>query len=158
MIKRVLAPPPTGVAASSVAGLPIVTSGLGATTSVGQWPDNPIICVPHTYAVTGLVTVPSGATGYLPGFFVPVPTGQVCALVAVRYKIRTASDSVTFSIEQNGTGLTGLTGLSATNTATTTVLATATEILDDDEFAVVVTAIGTAPDGLAVTFYMNYQL
>ena len=116
------------------------------------------IAIPHTYAVTGPIVVPSGATGYLPTFFMPVPPGQTCALVGVRYMIRTPSDSCTIEIQQNGTNITGMTGLSVTSSPTTTTLSTAMDVFDNDHFNVVVTAIGTAPDGLSATFYFHYQI
>ena len=116
------------------------------------------IALPHTYAVSGPIAVTSGAAGYLPTFFMPVPPGQACALIGVRYMIRTPSDSCTIEIQQNGTNITGMTGLSVTNSPTTTTLTSALDVFDNDHFGVTVTAIGTAPDGLSVTFYFNYQI
>ena len=116
------------------------------------------LAIPHTYAVQGLLAVASGATNFLPNFFVPVPPGQTCALVAVRAMIRNASDSVTLKIQQNGADITGMTGISVTNSPATTTLASFIDVFDDDHFGVIITALGTAPDGLSLTFYFNYQV
>ena len=122
------------------------------------WDDSLTICIPHTYAVQGPLQVASGATGYLPHFFMPVPPAQTCALVGVRGMIRTPSDSVTVEIQQNGSAITGMTGISLTSSPSTTYLTNFVDVFDNDHFCVVVTAIGTAPDGLSLTFYFNYQL
>ena len=122
------------------------------------WTDSLTICVPHTYAVQGPLGVQSGATNYLPPFFMPVPPSQTCALVGVRAMIRTPSDSVTLSIQQNGTAITGLTGIVVTSSPATTYLTNFVDVFDNDHFGIDVTAIGTAPDGLSMTFYFNYQL
>ena len=127
--------------------------------NLSQGSTDPVtIAIPHTYAVSGLLAVASGATNYIPHFFMPVPPGQTCALIGVRCMIRTPSDSATVSVSQNGTGITGLTSISVTNSPATTYLASFVDVFDNDHFGVAVTAIGTAPDGLSVTFYMNYQL
>ena len=105
-----------------------------------------------TYSVQGLIAVPSGATNYLPPFFMPVPTGQRALFVGVRYIVR-AGTSVTFNVTQNGTVV--ITGAVATTTATETDLTTYLDVNDGDLFAVVVTAISGTPDGLTVGFYWD---
>jgi hypothetical protein len=117
----------------------IWTGSAWAPTTVGE---------SHTFVVSGLVQVPSGATGYIPPMYVYVPTGTAKHLTGVRYSIR-AGTSVTFNILYNGTVLSS--GIQASTTAATFAIAGG-NLADGDSFQVQVSAIsGDSPDGLAVS-------
>lgn len=105
----------------------------------------------RTYAVSGLVAVPSGATNYLPPFCEPVQSGGTKTLQSVRYVVR-GGTSVSFEVTQNGSVVSGLGSLSATTTVATTAAGTPPSVSDGDEFAVVVSGLSGTPDGLSVTF------
>jgi len=98
--------------------------------------------ISHTYAWTGTVVVPSGATGYLPPFFMPA----VCMLLGVMTLDR--AGSCTLSIEQDGSVI--ATGVPVgTSPAFTSITA---EVAANDYFQPVVTATSGA-DGLTCSFY-----
>jgi hypothetical protein len=103
--------------------------------------------ISQTYSVSGTLSVPSGATGYLPPFFMPT-TGQAVNLFAVIYKVR--SGSATMNIQHNGTNI--ATGLSVTTAATETSLSAS--VANNDTFQPVLTAVSSA-DGLSCSFYFN---
>lgn len=110
---------------------------------------------PHTFAVAGLIAVPVTSTNYIPGFFVPVPTGRSARLASCRYVIR-GGTSATIKLQINGVDATGFTGMSATTTATTTDPADV-ELANNDFVALVVTAVSGSPDNLSVTLYIEYS-
>lgn len=120
-----------------------------------------VLALPHTYAVQGLINVASGATNYLPTWFCPVPAGQRAFLIGVRGKVRAGSctlDVVQGHPGSSPTSVAGMTSLSITTTPATTYLATAVEIFDGEEFGVVIDTITSTPDGLSLTFFLNYKL
>ena len=102
----------------------------------------------QTYAWTGPVVVTSSAFGYFPPTYIPVIGGGSVSLVEVRYSVR-AGTSATFTVNHNGSAISGMTGLSATPTPATTAHTTA--ITDLDAISIDVTAISGAPDGLSVS-------
>ena len=113
--------------------------------------------VPHTFAMPGAVTVPSGETNYIPGMFVPVPTtvpGLTATLAAVRYKIH-AGTSATFTLQRNEAAITAGTALVASTTATTTTVGQA--ITDGDYLNVAVTAVAGSPLNFSITLYIDYS-
>ena len=104
--------------------------------------------ISQTYSVSGTLSVPSGGTGYLPPFFMPVAPGQTMALGAVRYMVR--AGSATMNIQHNGSNI--ATGINVTTSAaSTTVLAS---VANNDTFAPVLTAVSSA-DGLTCSFYFE---
>lgn len=102
----------------------------------------------QTYSVSGTLVVPSGATGYLPPFFMPVASGQSISLYAVIYEVRSGSCDI--NIEQNGTAIS--TGLAVSTTPTET--AVSAEVANNDTFQVVITSVSSA-DGLSCSFYFE---
>jgi len=104
----------------------------------------------RTFAIAGAIAVPSGSTNYIPPFFEPVSANTTKKLVEVHYIIETGT-SVTFSVNQNGTGITGLTALSATTTAAGTAPTTPPSVANGDLFAIVVSAISGSPANLTVS-------
>lgn len=104
--------------------------------------------LPFSYAVSGTLSVPSGATGYLPPFYWPVPAGQTVTLEAVRYSVR--SGTATMNIQHNGSNISTGIAVSATP-ATTTVVAS---VANNDSFQPVLTAVSSS-DGLTVSFYFS---
>jgi hypothetical protein len=113
----------------------------------------------RTYAVQGELAVPSGATNYLPPFFMRLNPGEQAFLVGVEAMIRDngSSPSVTISIEQNGsgTGLSDLTGIVVTPTATIFPLTTLQDVVNGDYFAPVITALTNNADNLTLTFFFD---
>ena len=102
----------------------------------------------QTYSVSGTLVVPSGATGYLPPFFMPVGTGQTVSLYAVIAEVRAGSCVV--NIEHNGTAISS--GLAVSTTPTET--AVSATVANNDTFQVVITAVSSA-DGLSCSFYFE---
>ena len=101
--------------------------------------------LPFSYAVSGVLVVPSGATGFLPPFYWPVPSGQTVNLVSVRYAVR--SGTATLNIQKNGSNI--ATGIAVTSSPATT--AVAATVANNDSFQPVLTAVSSA-DGLTVSF------
>jgi hypothetical protein len=125
-----------------------------ALLKIQQWCQNLIAPVTglenfsQTYSVSGVLSVPSGATGYLPPFFMPVASGQSISLYAVIYEVR--SGSCVIEIQHNGSNIaTGLAvGTSPTETAVSATVA------NNDTFQVVITSVSGA-DGLSCSFYFS---
>lgn len=111
--------------------------------------------VPHTFAVPGVVLVPSGSTSYLPGMFLPIPAGALTAtLVAVRAQIQ-AGTSATLNLMRNNVAIGGGgTGLLVTTTPTTTAINQA--LTADDYLNLAVTAVSGTPQNLSLTMYVDY--
>ena len=105
--------------------------------------------LPYTYSVSGTLVVPSGATGFLPPFFWPVPSGQTVTLISMQIMVR--SGSLTANIQQNGLTIGGLSALAVTTTSTTFTPTNPVNVANLDYFAPVITAV-TAADGLSCTF------
>lgn len=102
----------------------------------------------QTYSVSGTLVVPSGATGYLPPFFMPVGTGQTVSLYAVIYEVRSGTCDI--NIEHNGTAISS--GLAVSTTPTET--AVSATVANNDTFQVVITSVSSA-DGLSCSFYFE---
>lgn len=131
-------------------GLSLVSAGDGQN-GTRFWGGN---SHPMTYAVSGPLAIPSGASDYLPPFFMPVPVGQTWTLIGIRAMVRGAT-SVTVNIQQNGLTVAGLSGVIITTTATSFAPTNPAPVADGDYFAPVVTAISGTPDGLSCTFYFQ---
>lgn len=102
--------------------------------------------ISHTYAVSGTIVVPSGATGYLPPFFMPVAVNQGTTLLGVMTKLRSGSCDLT--IEQNGSAI--ATGVAVGTSPSFHAINAA--VADNDYFQPVVTSVSSA-DGLTCSFY-----
>jgi len=100
----------------------------------------------QTYSVSGTLQVASGATGYLPPFYVPV-TGTT-TLDSVFCSVRSGSATVT--ITQNGTNISS--GITVTSTPSPTSIGL--PVQNNDAFAPVITAVSEA-DGLSISFYFT---
>ena len=106
--------------------------------------------ISNTYAVAGPLQIQSGATGYLPPFYAPVPSGQTATLQTVKASIR-AGTSVTLGIQQNGVPIAGLTGIVVTTAPTVFTPTIAPAIADGDAIAVVLSSVSGSPDGLSLS-------
>jgi hypothetical protein len=106
----------------------------------------------QTYAWTGLVLTTAGATGYFPPTYIPVLGGTTCDLVAVKYAIRGGTNA-TFTVNHNGSAISGMTGLTATTTPALTSFTTS--IADGDAVNIDVTGGAGGPDGLSVSLYFE---
>jgi hypothetical protein len=143
---------------------PIVWGQAAAAGTVGKAADaghihavwSRPIAIEHTWAVSGLITVPSGASAFIPPMYASVPSGSSKKLRGVRFAVR-GGTSATFSFNQNGVGVTSLTSLTATTGATYVAANTGTPVavVDGDSFAPVVASISGTPDGLTVSAYFD---
>ena len=107
----------------------------------------------HTYAITGEVAVPSGQTDFIIPFFVSLAGGQTAKLVKARHQIN-AGTSVTADLELNGTPAAGFSGISVTTTPTDTDPADVV-LADNDELALVVTAVSGTPENMTFTIFLE---
>ena len=124
-------------------------SGYRSMLQIEQWANNlqqagAFGNITHTYAVSGTISVPSGATGYLPPFFM----NEVCTMYGVMTLLRAGSATIT--LEQNGTAF--ATGIAVGTTPAFTN--TNQSVAVNDYFQPVVTAV-TGADGLSVSFYFD---
>ncbi len=117
------------------------------TTSEATGSGSNTFAMSKSYSITGTLAVASGATNYLPPFFVPVLTAQTTTLTAVRHVLRAGTANI--NIQQNGITIGSI---SPTTTATTTAFSAS--LSEDDEFAPVITSTTTA-DGLSLSFYFT---
>lgn len=101
----------------------------------------------QTYSISGTLTVPSGASGYLPPFYVPVASGQTATLTGVRHSLRAGSAGI--NITHNGSSFSSITTTTTPTTSTFSV-----SITSDDTFAPVITSVSGA-DGLSMSFYFT---
>jgi hypothetical protein len=108
----------------------------------------------HNYSVAGPLAVPSGATNFLPGFFMPIPTGQSAELAGV-YAVVRGTTSATMSINQNGSAVSSLSALTVTTTAGFTACGTPPTVANGDAFAPVISSISGTPDGLSLSFFFD---
>lgn len=119
-----------------------------AMLKIEQWlnalsvPPSGFTQISHTYAVSGTIVVPTGATGYLPPFFMPTS----CLLLGVMTEVR--AGSLVLTIEQNGGSI--ATGVPAGTSPTFTAIPHS--VAANDSFQPVVTAV-TGADGLSCAFY-----
>ena len=104
--------------------------------------------LPFNYSVSGLLVPPSGAYGYLPPFFWPVPTHQTVALLGVMTMIR-AGSFTEFYVYQNGSAISGL--IEATTTPSFTSVTA--DVADGDYFQPVIDDVAAGADGLSISFY-----
>jgi hypothetical protein len=117
--------------------------------------DKAIALVPHTFAIAGEIKIPSGDTDYIPGFFVPVPTGQKVFLESITCKINSGT-SATVKLQADGSDITGFTGISVTPTAGTTN-PTDVEITSLQFITLVVTGVSGTPKNLSATLMLRYE-
>jgi hypothetical protein len=125
----------------------------GNGTNASYWsamatPTNKTFEVAQSYMVSGTIRVPSGSSGYLPPFFVPVMSGTTVTLDRVIGMVR--NGNVTMDIQQNGTTVTGLGSISFPTVGIT--YPAGVSVADGDYFQPVATFAIGSPDGLSLTF------
>lgn len=108
--------------------------------------------ISHTFSISGTLAVASGATNYIPPFYISVPGGTSATIAGIRAKVR--AGSVTVNVTKNGTSVTGLSAVSVTTTAATTNATGGNTCADGDEIAIVLSSPSGA-DGLSVTIYLD---
>lgn len=119
--------------------------------------------ISHTFAVSGTLVVASGATGYIPPFYVEVPSGQVAELAGIRAACRNGSGSVypVMSLQRNGVNVTGLASIDITGSVaspTTGTPSSTTTLSDGDRIAAIINSIGSGtPDGLTYSVLLDYK-
>lgn len=151
-----------GGAVSSVftrTGAVVAASGDYTPAQVGSLPTGTTVTFrqAHSYSVSGLLAVPSGATNFLPPFNIPISASETVTLAGVMASIR-GGTSVTVEIQQNGSNVSGLGALVVTTTPGFTAATVPPSVANDDSFAIIVTAISAIPDGLSLTFYFDVTL
>lgn len=109
------------------------------------------VLLTHTFTITGEVKVASGDTSFIPGFFVPIPTGKSARFLGGRSKLNSGT-SVTFDIRRNGSNISAVNG--ATTTATT--FSNNVVLADQDLLSLVVTAVSGTPKNLSLSVYVEY--
>lgn len=110
--------------------------------------------IPHTWAISGEIAVPSGDTDYIIPFFVSLASGQTAELVKARHRINSGT-SVTAKLQKNGGDITGFTGISVTTTPTDTDPTDVT-LSNNDMIALVVTAVAGTPQNMTFTIFIEY--
>jgi hypothetical protein len=106
----------------------------------------------HTYAISGEIKVPSGDTDFIMPFPVSFATGQTASLIKARHSINSGT-SVTAKLQKNGGDITGYIGITVNTTPSDT---TQTESLsDNDELALVVTAVSGTPTNMSFTLFIE---
>ena len=100
----------------------------------------------QTYSVSGTLAVASGATNYLPPFFVPVEAGREVDMFGVVGMVR--SGSAVIAIQKNGSTL----GSISVSTTPSLLLLSGSPIVSSlDYFAPVISSVSSA-DGLSLSF------
>lgn len=112
------------------------------------------IRVGKTYAIAGEIKVPVGQTDFLVPFFVSLGAGQTAELVKARHQIN-AGTSVTCKLQKNAVDITGFTGISVTTTPADTD-PTDVALADNDEIALVVTAVAGTPQNMTFTIFIEH--
>jgi hypothetical protein len=119
-------------------------------------PSTPAITyrIPHTWAISGEIAVPSGDDDFIIPFFVSFASGQTASLVKARYRINSGT-SVTCKLQRNDVDITGFTGISVTTTESNTD-PTDVVLADDDKLSLVVTGVSGTPNNLSFTIFLEY--
>jgi len=112
------------------------------------------IRVGKTYAIAGEIKVPVGETDFIVPFFVSLGAGQTADLVKARHQIN-AGTSVTCKLQKNAVDITGFTGISVTTTPADTD-PTDVALADNDELALVVTAVAGTPQNMTFTIFIEH--
>jgi hypothetical protein len=125
------------------------------------WPDYSTSGVDKTWLQSGTIVVEDGATGYLNGWFVPVPPGQAVTIIGAWGVIR-AGTSVTVKFQLNGSDISGLTDIEITSSIPTSIVAqpsTFIDLWDGAYIKPVITAVSDDnPDNLTLGLFLNRQL
>lgn len=108
----------------------------------------------HTFALSGEIKVASGATDYIPPFFVVLPSGSTGTVTRAKHVVQSGGPA-TVKLTKNGTDLTGFTGISVTTTASTTTGSAA--VIDGDLLALVVTSVTGTPKNLTFTITLETE-
>ncbi len=112
------------------------------------------IRVGKTYAIAGEIKVPVGQTDFVVPFFISLGAGQTAELVKARHQIN-AGTSVTCKLQKNAVDITGFTGISVTTTPADTD-PTDVALANNDEIALVVTAVAGTPQNMTFTIFIEH--
>ncbi len=144
-------------------GTGVITVPAGYETNVTNGDDIPnkqyvdditkVYRIGHTYAISGEIKVPAGDTDFIIPFFYSAATGQTASIVKARHSIN-GGTSATVKLQRNGADITGYTSITVNTTPSDT---TQTQALsDNDEIALVVTAVSAAPMNMNFTIFIEY--
>ena len=106
------------------------------------------------YVVPDTIAVPSGATNYLPAFFLSFKTTQTVKLVGWMAIIQEGT-SATFKLQDNGSDITGFTGLEGKTTQQEGE-PTAVTMTTKHRIAPVVTAVSGTPKNLSIGIILEH--
>ena len=109
----------------------------------------------HTLSMPGEVKVASGATDFLPGFNVYVPTGQTVR-VFCGYGWIYSGTSATLKWQDNGSDITGFTSISVTTSPAATEPTPVTLAAGYHRICPVITAVSGTPTHLSFTIFLEY--
>lgn len=132
----------------------------GAVTKPKMAAGSVVFRTVHSFTIGGGVRVPSGELDYIPPFRVHKTATQGITLPQISYRLNNGSVgsiTVTFSIEKNGTPLTGFTSLVASSPTWATATPTPITLADNDQLALVVTAALGAPQNFSVTLVLEHS-
>jgi len=110
--------------------------------------------LPHSWAISGEISVPSGDVNYIIPFFVSLASGQSAQIVKARHRINSGT-SVTCKLQKNGGDITGFTGITVNTTASDTNPADVA-LADNDMIALVVTGVSGTPMNMTFTVFVEY--
>ena len=110
----------------------------------------------HTYAVQGTIAVASGGTDYLPPWTFALYPGQRALLVGAFVLLRNGTCNISILHNGSSTGMTDLTNKGASTTIAEYDMTTYLDMNNGDTFSPVVSSPSGTPDGLMVTFIVDY--
>lgn len=135
-------------ATSATSAIVRIMRGVSSTA-----PSTALMRIGHTYAIAGEIRTPLGDDYFLIPFTVSLAAGQSAVVSSCRYSINSGT-SVTCKIQKNGVDLTGFTGIAVSTTPTSTDPADQA-VADNDELALVVTAVAGKPQNLSFTIFLE---
>ena len=115
------------------------------------------LSMPHTWAVAGEVKVPVGNTDVIPGFFIPLSSGNQNTYIASAYYQIGSGTSVTAKLQKNGVDITGYTNISITPTAAA-VFTSVGPLNAGDYIQLIPTAVAGTPENLSFTLVLRYEV
>jgi hypothetical protein len=150
---------------ANVTGAKLASSSVDGSKIVGGTIDNTkmaassvVLRTVHSFTIAGGIRVPSGDVDYIPPFRVHKTTTQTVKLVEVSYRLNNGAGgtTATFQLEKNGASMTGFTGITVNSATWNAVTPTAITLADNDQLALVITAIVGLPQNLSVTLVLEH--
>lgn len=120
------------------------------------------ITIPHTFTLSGLVSISNTSDTFISPFYLPEPAGQTVRLMGVRHKVHHpgASGSVSWRVRKssvNGEPFATLIGDTSTGAVKNSVMSPQA-MGDLDEILLEITGIVGEPKNLTVTLFFEYEV